>query len=99
MNCLNRFRTASARDKHYGYCTSNGHVKVKIPSEKEKWLKFHDGQYQFKIPFILYADFESILKPVDELYKDEMNILKAEKKGKTPYTEKIKYLEEEVTRL
>ena len=38
---------------------------------------------------MLYTDFESILKPVDEVYKDNMNIMKAEKKGKTPYTEKI----------
>ena len=45
------------------YCSSNGHVKVNMPTEKEKWLKFHDGQYQFKVPFMLYADFESILKP------------------------------------
>ena len=43
MNCLNGFRTGSARDKHYEYCSSNGHVKVKMPTEKEKWLKFHDG--------------------------------------------------------
>ena len=48
MNCLNGFWTASARDKHYEYCSSNGHVKVKMPTEKEKWLKFHDGQYQFR---------------------------------------------------
>ena len=40
-----------------------------MPTEKEKWLKFHDGQYQFKVPFMLYADFESILKPVDEQYR------------------------------
>ena len=66
MNCLNGFRTELARDKHYEYYISNGHVKVKMPTEKEKWLKFHDGQYQFKVPFMLYADFESILKPVDE---------------------------------
>ena len=37
MNCLNGFRTASARDKHYEYCSSNGHVKVNMPTEKEKW--------------------------------------------------------------
>ena len=66
MNCLNGFRTASARDKHYEYCSSNGHVKVNMFTEEKKWLKFHDGQYQFKVPFMLYADFESILKPVDE---------------------------------
>ena len=42
MNCLNGFRTESARDKLYEYWSSNGHVKVKMPSKKEKWLKFHD---------------------------------------------------------
>ena len=89
MNCLNGFRTESARDKHYEYCSSNGHVKVKMPTEKEKWLKFHDGQYQFKVPFMLYADFESILKPVDEWYMDKMNTMKAERKGNASYTEKI----------
>ena len=66
INCFNGFWTEPARDKHYEYCSSNGHVKVNMPTEKEKWLKFHDGQYQFKVPFMLYADFESILKPVDE---------------------------------
>ena len=89
MNCLNGFRTESARDKHYECYSSKGHVKVKMPTEKEKWLKFHDGQYQFKVPFMLYADFESILKPVDERYRDRMNTMKTERKGKAPYTEKI----------
>ena len=60
-----------------------------MPTEKEKWLKFHDGQYQFKVPFMLYADFESILKPVDERYRDRMNAMKTERKCKVPYTEKI----------
>ena len=25
---------------------------------------YSDGQYQFKVPFIMYADFESILEPI-----------------------------------
>ena len=79
MNCLNGFWTESARDKHYEYCSSNGHVKVRMPSEKEKWLKFHDGQYQFKVPFMLYADFESILKPVDERYRDRMDTMRTDR--------------------
>ena len=44
-------------------------------------------QYQFK--FMLYADFESILKPVDERYRMKMIKIKTERKVKTPYTEKI----------
>ena len=31
---------------------------------------------------MLYADFESILKPVDEQYREKMNQMKAERKGK-----------------
>ena len=34
-------------------------------------------QYQFKVPFMLYADIESILKPVDERYRERMNTMKA----------------------
>ena len=37
---------------------------------------------------MLYADFESILKPVDERYRGKMNTMKTERKGKTLYTEK-----------
>ena len=89
MNCLNVFHTESARDKHYEYCSSNGHVEINMLSEKEKWLKFQDIQYQFNVPFMLYTSSESILKLVDERYKDKMNTMKSERKGNTPYTEKI----------
>ena len=89
MNCLNGFRTLSARDKHYESCSSNSYVKVDMPTEKEKLLKFHDRQYQFMLPFILYAGFESIVKPVDQPYREKMNRVKAVRKGMTPYTEKI----------
>ena len=54
MNCLNGFCKASARDKKFEYF-SYARVKVKITSEKGKWLKFHDGQYQFKVPFGSYV--------------------------------------------
>ena len=62
LNATQKGRTGSASDKHYDYCSSNGHVKVKMPTEKEKCLTFHDGQSPFKVPFMLYGEFESILK-------------------------------------
>ena len=46
-----------------------------MSGEERKWLKFHDGQYQFKVAFMPYADFESILKPVDERYRDRMDTM------------------------
>ena len=70
------------------YSSNNDHFKVKMPNEKEKCLRFHDGQYQFMVPFMLYADIECILKPVDQRYRDRMNTMKTEIKGKASYTEK-----------
>ena len=31
---------------------------------KKPIVKYSDGQYQFKVPFMMYADFESILEPI-----------------------------------
>ena len=75
INCLHCFHAALATEKYYENC-SNGHVKVKIPSDKEEWLKLHDGQYQFKVPFILYTDFENIFKPVNVQHREKSNRMK-----------------------
>ena len=61
------------KNKHYEYCSSNGHAKVNMLSEKERWLKFYYGQHQFKILFMLYTDFESIFKRVAEPYTGKIN--------------------------
>ena len=31
---------------------------------KKPIVQYSDGQFQFKVPFIMYADFESILEPI-----------------------------------
>ena len=31
---------------------------------KNPIVKYTGGQYQFKVPFVIYADFESLLVPV-----------------------------------
>ena len=67
MNCLQGFTQESSRDQHQVYCEDNESVRVEMP----KWgstIEFKDGQNQFKVPFIMYADFEWILElmgPVD----------------------------------
>ena len=38
---------------------------------------------------MMYANFESILKPFDERCRDRMNTMNTERKGKVSYTEKI----------
>ena len=63
MNCLQGFNEESSRDEHLNYCINNESVKVEMP-HKKPLVQYSDGQFQFKIPFIMYADFESILEPI-----------------------------------
>ena len=62
-NCLNGFESEIIRDERYEYCRSKDLVRVEMPT-KNPIIKYADGQYQFKVPFVIYADFESILVPV-----------------------------------
>ena len=63
MNCLQRFRLESRRDEHYAYCIDKETVRVEMP-KLGSVVEFCVGQNQFKVPFIMYADFESILEPI-----------------------------------
>ena len=54
----------SSRDQHQVYCEDNESVRVEKPKQGST-VEFKDGQNQFKVPFIMYADFESILEPIE----------------------------------
>ena len=76
-NCLQGFTLESRRDEHYSYCIDNETVRedmLRNPS-----LMFQDGQNQFKVPFVIYMDLESILEPIQGCSPDPM----------ISYTEKV----------
>ena len=64
MNCSQGFMQESSRDQHQVYCEDNESVRVEMPKEGST-VEFKDGQNQFRVPFIMYADFEFILEPMD----------------------------------
>ena len=80
MNCLQGFMKESSRDQHQVYYKDNESVRVEMPKQGST-VEFKDGQNQFKVPFIMYADFESILEPMgpveprspSEPYTNEVN--------------------------
>ena len=81
INCFKGFSSTKAKDNHFEYCKDNEAVKIEMPLPGSK-VKFHKCHNQFKVPFNMYADFESILKKVDsdiEETKDE--------NGENSYTE------------
>ena len=63
INCLQGFNEKKSRDEHLVYCLNNDAVRIEMPNSKPI-VQYSDGQYQFKVPFMMYADFESILEPI-----------------------------------
>ena len=66
MNCLQGFREEHSRNEHIGYCKDNESVRIEMP-HKRAIVEYSDGQFQFKVSFIMYADFKSILEPIQGL--------------------------------
>ena len=64
-NCLQGFTQELSRDEHYSYCINNEMVRVEMPS-KGSTVEFYDGQNQFRVPFMMYADLEAILELIQE---------------------------------
>jgi hypothetical protein len=49
---------------HKTNCKSNAPLRIQLPS-KQPFIKFENVGRQLRVPIVIYADFESILKPID----------------------------------
>ena len=63
LNCLNGFNTKDSLNKHMEYCYNNDCVKINMPPPNT-YLKFNKFSNTEKAPFAIYADFESLIKPL-----------------------------------
>ena len=67
LNCFNCFNTSQDDDKlkkHKDYCYNNECVKTLMPPEGT-FLRFKNFHHSEKTPFAIYADFESLIKNMD----------------------------------
>lgn len=72
-HCLHGFVRENLLVEHEQNCRKNAPQKIKLPSEGNDLLYFKELHKQLKVPFVIYADFESILSPSkqDNLDNDE----------------------------
>ena len=69
LNCFYSFKTKVALDNHKEYCYDNESVKITMP-QQGTYLRFKNFLYSEKAPFVVYADFESLIKPMDNCSPD-----------------------------
>ena len=64
LNCFNGFNTPESLNNHKEYCYNNECVKINMPPTGS-FLEFKNFVHSEKAPFAIYADFESLIKPLD----------------------------------
>ena len=63
--CMHGFVRQDLLVAHEPYCGRHGPQKIKMPDEDQTTLAFKEVQKQLKVPFMIYADFESLLVECD----------------------------------
>ena len=62
LNCFHSYSTENKLKKHKNVSENHDYCYVKMPREDNKIIKFKHSERSMKIPFIVYADLESLLK-------------------------------------
>ena len=62
LNCFHSYRTLNKLKKHDRVCNNHDYFHKDKSEEGENILKYSPGDKSLKVPFIIYADSEYLLK-------------------------------------
>ena len=63
-------RTENKLKKHKNVCENHDYCYVVMPKEDNKILKYNHGEKSLKVPFIIYADLESLLEKMNACHNN-----------------------------
>ena len=63
LNCFNSFNSPESLKTHKEYCYKNESVKINMPPPNT-YLEFKNFRHSEKAPFVIYGDFESLIKHI-----------------------------------
>ena len=62
LNCFHSFRTENKLKSHEQVCKNKNFCGILMPSEKDNILEFNQYMNSDKVPYIIYADMDSLIK-------------------------------------
>ena len=74
MKCMTHFYTEEklqSHNKDYPKCNDNQPTKIEYPTKDKAFVAFKNHINKFKSPFVIYADFESVLVKADDSKDNE----------------------------
>ncbi|CAH1115853.1 unnamed protein product [Psylliodes chrysocephalus] len=72
--CLHYFHTKVKLDKHLEDCKKFNETAIKMPEPGKNLLRFKNHKNKEKVPFSVYADLESVLRPTNDLKKPQEHV-------------------------
>lgn len=63
--CLSFTYSQEKLDRHVSFCEPNPQARVFMPSPPKDVISFEKYKYKLKVPIVIYADWESILKTIN----------------------------------
>ena len=64
-NCFHSYRTENKFNAHKKVCQNNEYCNIEMPSPNDNLIKYSQGEKSLKLPFVIYAELECILKKID----------------------------------
>ena len=69
--CLHAFSPEELQEEHVPDCVEiNGTQKTRLPEPENSTLEFTNHHKGLKVPFVIYAEFESITQPIEQAQGD-----------------------------
>ncbi|XP_018360238.1 PREDICTED: uncharacterized protein LOC108759354, partial [Trachymyrmex cornetzi] len=63
--CLHYFSTSEKLQSHEVDCQKLNDCAIRLPSENDRWLEFSNHRNQERVPFVIYADLECVLRKTE----------------------------------
>ena len=70
INYLHSYGMQNKLKKRENVCKNHDYCYVEMPNRDNKILKYNHGQKSMKVPFIIYADLESLLKKMSSCHNN-----------------------------
>ena len=62
LNCFHSYRTENKLNVHKKICENNKYCNIEMPSPNNDLIKYNQSDKSLKLPFIIYAYLECLLK-------------------------------------
>ena len=84
LNCVHSYSTKNRFEEHEEDSSDHDYCYVEMPNEDNKKLKYNHEEKSLKVPFIIYADLESLLDKIHSCQNNPKKSYTGKKAKHTP---------------